>query len=316
MDGLGVVDLVAGAYGNLLSRVVAAGGDINQVDAGLLQKFGECDGLRKIPARAERLGSPVGSGDTNEDREVLGPSSAERADDLEGETDAIVEASAVLVGALVRKRREEFVEEVAMGGVDFNEIEAGGLGTMCGCNEVGSDLVHACAIQRCGDGVGLVEADGRGGDGLPATFRGRDGTDFLPWNSHAGFAASMGELCACVGAVLVEKGGDALEFRDVLVLPDTEVAGGDASFGADGVGFCDNQAGAANRAAAEVDQVPVIRKAVYGGVFAHGGDGDAVWESEAAKLERGEEVVRWLGHIPLDVAEEIWTGEFNLQVAF
>ncbi len=42
--------------------------------------------------------------------------------------------------------------------------------------------------------------------------------------------------------------------------------------------------------------MPVVGKAVDGGVFAHGGDGDAVGQSEAAELERGEEVVGWLGH--------------------
>jgi hypothetical protein len=121
----------------------------------------------------------------------------------------------------------------------------------------------------------------------------------------------MGELGASVGAVLVEKGSDALEFRDVLVFPDAKISRCDAAFGADGVGFRDDEASTANSAAAEVNQMPVVGKAIDAGVFAHGGDGDTVWQSEAAELERLEEVVISLGHIALDVAGEIWTDGFN-----
>ena len=110
----------------------------------------------------------------------------------------------------------------------------------------------------------------------------------------------MGELGARVGSVLVEERGDALELGDVFIFPDAEVAGGDTSFRTDGVCFGEDESGTADGAAAEMDEVPVVGEAVDGGVFAHGGDGDAVGQSEAAELERGEEVVRWLGHRGLD----------------
>jgi hypothetical protein len=82
----------------------------------------------------------------------------------------------------------------------------------------------------------------------------------------------------------------------VVVAPDAEIAGGDAGFGADGVGFGDDEGGAADGAAAEMDEVPVVGEAVDGGVLAHGRDGDAVGQGEAAQLEGSEEVVRRLGH--------------------
>jgi len=104
----------------------------------------------------------------------------------------------------------------------------------------------------------------------------RNGARLLPRNGHAGFAAGVGELGAGVGAMLVQEGGDALELGDVVVLPDAEVAGRDPGFGADGVGLGDDETGTADGAAAEVDEVPVVGKAVHGGVFAHGGYGDAV----------------------------------------
>ena len=112
--------------------------------------------------------------------QVLGPCGADGADDFEGEADAVVEAAAVLVGAVVREGREEFVEEIAVGGVDLDEVEAGGEGAMGGGGEVGDDLVHAGAVESGGDRVGFVEAKCGGGDRLPATFSGRDGAGRFP----------------------------------------------------------------------------------------------------------------------------------------
>ena len=161
VDGLRVVNLIAGTEGNLLGGMVAAGRDIYEVDACLFHEFGEGDGLREVPAGAEGLGGPVGGGDADEEGQVLGPCGADGADDFEGEADAIVEAAAVFVGAVVGEGREELVEQVAVGGVDFDEVEAGGEGAMGGGNEVGDDFVDAGAVEGGGDGVGLVEADRR-----------------------------------------------------------------------------------------------------------------------------------------------------------
>ncbi len=45
-----------------------------------------------------------------------------------GKRDAIVEASAVLVGALVREGERNSWREIAVGGVYLDEVEAGGQG--------------------------------------------------------------------------------------------------------------------------------------------------------------------------------------------
>ena len=131
---------------------------------------------------------------------------------------------------------------------------------------------------------------------MPAAFGGRDGADFFPGDGHGGFAAGVGELGAGVGAMLMEEVGDALELGDVLVFPDTEVGGGDAAFGVYRCGLCDDEAGTANGAASEVDEMPFVGESVDAGVFAHGGHGDAVGQDEAAELEGGEKMVDWLGH--------------------
>ena len=147
-----MVDLIAGTEGNLLGGMVAAGGDIDEVDACLFQEFGEGDGLREVPAGAEGLGGPVGGGDADEEGQVLGPRGADGADDFEREADAVFEAAAVFVGAVVGEGREELVEQIAVGGVDFDEVESGGEGAMGGGDEVGDDFFHAGAVEGGGTG--------------------------------------------------------------------------------------------------------------------------------------------------------------------
>ena len=44
-NGIGVVNLIAGADGNLLSRAVAAGRDVDEIDVCQFKKLGEGDGL-------------------------------------------------------------------------------------------------------------------------------------------------------------------------------------------------------------------------------------------------------------------------------
>ena len=55
----------------------------------------------------------------------------------------------------------------------------------------------------------------------------------------------------------------------------------------------DDEAGAALRAAAEMDQMPVVGEAVVGGVLAHGRDADAVGKGDGTKLQ-SEKKRGWL----------------------
>jgi len=81
-----------------------------------------------------------------------------------------------------------------------------------------------------------------------------------------------------------EKFCDAGEEGDVLVFPDAEILRADATLGGDSAGFGEDEGGAANGTAAEMDEVPIAREAVGAGILAHGGDDDAVAEEDVANL--------------------------------
>ncbi len=82
------------------------------------------------------------------------------------------------------------------------------------------------------------------------------------------------------------------EALDVLVLPDAEIGWTDAAFGQDGGGFGEDGAGATDGAGTEMDQMPIIGKAVFTGILAHGGDGNSITEGNITDLEGVEQVHR------------------------
>ena len=293
-DLLGERDLVAGADGDLGVEGVAAGGGVDEIDAEGLDVAGELDGVFNRPAAFD----PIGGGDAEEEGEVVRHFGADGLRDFAEETGAIVEAAAVFVLAEIGDGREEFVDEIAVGAVDFDDLETGGEGAAGGGGEGSYQGFDFGGGERVGDGVAVTERDGAGGDDLPAVgLAGGDGKAAVPGEFAAGFAAGVGELNGGDGALGFEEGDDAAEGFDVGVAPEAEVAEGDAAGGFDGCCLHHDEAGAAGGAGAEVDQMPIVSEAIDGGIFTHGRDGDAVGEGDAADGEGGEETAR---HIPIE----------------
>ena len=75
--------------------------------------------------------------------------------------------------------------------------------------------------------------------------------------SLAVFPAGVRELNAGDGALRFDEGSDALQFGNVLVFPDAEIAKGDAAVRLNCCCFDDHQTGSSDGAAAQMDQVPV-----------------------------------------------------------
>src|SRR3954447_7006496 len=103
----------------LLERRDAAGGGIDPVDTARLQLLGELNRLRQIPAAVD----PVGRRHPHADRLVVRGPRAARVVALQGEAHAFPERAAIFVGALVRDRRQELMQEVAVRAVQLDRVD-------------------------------------------------------------------------------------------------------------------------------------------------------------------------------------------------
>src|SRR5439155_11410540 len=84
----------------------------------------------------------------------------------------------------------------------------------------------------------------------------------FPWAACARFADGVGQLHSGHASLFMNKTNDSTQHLDVLVVPDAEVLGTDASLGKNGGYLGQNEAGATNRAAPEMNEMPVVRESV------------------------------------------------------
>ena len=178
-----------------------------------------------------------------------------------------------------------------MGGVDLDHAKAGSAGALRGSDERldGVGDVARRHVARLRIGVRELHGAGRHDVG-PAAFAFRDRAVTAPRAIGARLAAGMRELHARDAALRVHEADDACQHLDVIVLPDAEIFRTDAAFGCDRGGFGEDQAGAADGAAAEVHEVPVVGETVGAGVLAHRRDEHAIGEGQVANRQRIEEV--------------------------
>jgi hypothetical protein len=188
---------------------------------------------------------------------------------------------------VVAQRREELVQQVAVGGVDLDHLEPRRQGAPGGGLEGRDHLVDTRLVQRHRDRPSLAERDRAGSDDGPAPVR--QGTATFPGGLGAGLAPGVGELDAGDRSLGMDEARDAGQGLDVPVAPDPEVGGGDPAVAGDRRGLDHDQGRAAHGATAEVDQVPVVAQALIGAVLAHGGHDDPVAERHAAEGQRTEQ---------------------------
>jgi hypothetical protein len=100
----------------------------------------------------------------------------------------------------------------------------------------------------------------------------------------------MRELHARHRALRLDEAEDAREHLDVLVCPQPEIVRADPALGQHGRRLGEHRRGAADGAAAEVHEVPVVREAVAARVLAHRRDENPVSQPDVAELERGEQM--------------------------
>ena len=283
-DALGKGSLIAGAERNRCFGNDASRGRVDEIDAQRLGLPSEGDGILDSPAALD----PVRGRDAKPQGETFGPDFTDGFDDLAQDAGAVLKAATVLVGAGVDQGREELVNEVAVGSVDFDEFEASFEAAASSFAESAGDARDALRRQRFGlNGFG-GEALRRGGiDGTPAAIGdGDDGSTLIaPRNGGRGFEASVGKLGSGYGTVVAKEANYTRQVLDMRVLPDAEIGGTDAAPGDDGGSFGEDGACAPNGASAEVDEMPVVGEAVFAGVLAHGGNGNAVTKRDIADME-------------------------------
>ena len=81
---------------------------------------------------------------------MLRPGIPDSLEDLERKTHAVLQTSAVVVAAPVRKRRKKIVQQIAVGAVYFQQIDAEPIRALRRRNEVLGHLQHVRLIEDFG----------------------------------------------------------------------------------------------------------------------------------------------------------------------
>ena len=143
--------------------------------------------------------------------------------DFEAEARAVGDAAAVAVSAVVAGVLEELVDQVAVGGMDFDAVEAGRDAVFGGLGVQGDEFFDLGFGHGLGCGRAFFFGDvARGAEGVGAAGHGFEDV----W---VGDAAEGPELEVDVAAFGVDGVGDAFPGGDLIVVPDSwdvGVAGG------------------------------------------------------------------------------------------
>ena len=122
-------------------RVGLPGGDVDEVDAGLREGLGD---VHRVVAGDAAIG-PVGRRDADRHRLRGRPRLAHPGEHLEGEAQPVLDRPAVLVLAPVGERRDEAREQVAVGAMELDHVEADARRSLHRRHEFPDDPVHVVA---------------------------------------------------------------------------------------------------------------------------------------------------------------------------
>src|SRR5205807_9526155 len=134
-------------------------------------------GLREIPAALD----PIGGRYFDTDGLFRRKHRSDRVEYFQRIAHPILQGSAILVGALVGDRREELMEEIAVGAMQLEAVEAEPLGALRGRDESLSHAGKTCRIERQRQSFALLMRHRRGSLRLPAAFGDRDQLAAVPW---------------------------------------------------------------------------------------------------------------------------------------
>src|SRR5579871_6966454 len=110
--------------------------------------------------------------------------------------------------------------------------------------------------------IGRVEGKRAGRDDFPSAVFGRQSCAAMERRSAACFAARMRKLNGGHGAHPLDESCDAREWLDVAIVIDPHVTRCDSTFRRYRCRFDEHKTRATSRAAAEMNQVPIIRESI------------------------------------------------------
>src|SRR5207245_334941 len=152
------------------------------------------------------------------------------------------------------------VEEIAVGTVDLHHVEARALRMTRSGDERFHRRADFLARHRPRREV-VPEGRVAGTERLPPALLASDGLSAAPRLVHRGLASRVRELDAGDDALRADEVRHALPGDRMRVGPDARIPRRDASLGRDTTRLDADESCAADRAAAEVNEVPVVRHA-------------------------------------------------------
>jgi hypothetical protein len=176
-----------------------------------------------------------------------------------------------------------------MSGVQFDDLESCSLCARRRCGEIRNRLADVVFGHRYRGMVVRRKCNRRGSDGLPSAVSELDPPVSLPRCGSAGFAASVRQLNAGIAALRSHKTHDTCQGLDMRVGPEAEVVGADTSDWGHSRRLGEDESSAADRAASEMHEVPLVGPSVDAGVFAHRRHGNAVGQCDATQGKRFEQ---------------------------
>ena len=146
-----------------------------------------------------------------------------------------------------------------MGGVDLDQSKAGSQRAPVRGFERGDNSVDPGVIERNGNRVAVCKRNRAGRDDRPAPFRGclQPATTF-PRQVAACLAPGVCELNTRDSPLALHKPSDPRQRLDMAFIPDTHVARRDPSLRNHGRRLDHHQSHAADRPAAEMNEMPVV----------------------------------------------------------
>ena len=122
------------------------GRNVDHVDAGIGQHARNFDRVRRRYA----VRNPIVGGNAHRNRLVVRPHRPHRAKHLERKPHAVLETSAILVGASVGERRNEGRHQITVRIVQFEPVKTGALRHLRRTDELVAHFIHVGARHRSG----------------------------------------------------------------------------------------------------------------------------------------------------------------------